>query len=267
MNLASEHLLSLAKPWRMHDHETMLIDTGGNGEPFLLLHALGPTWQMWCAVIDKLAPFYRVIAYDLRGHGHAIRVTPPFLFELYMADALAVMDGLNISKAHVAGISIGGVTGQYLAVHHAERLLSMSLVCTTTSETQSAAFLQRASDAERDGLDAQVELTMSRWFSPDAVTSNREAVQYAREEMWNMGTANWAGVNRALAAIDITRKLHEVRVSTQVIAGECDPSTPPEMMRKIADQIPHSKFYIVPKGNHMLTLEKPEELATILKQA
>ena len=247
---------------QLGDHETLMIDTGGEGQPVVLLHSIGLDHQAWRDVIPLLAAKRRVIAYDLRGHGHAAGAPKPFTLQGFASDLAALLDACGIDRIHLVGLSLGGAIAQYFTLGHPARIASLALVCTMARSQE--AFLARALAAERDGMAAQLASTLERWFTPAALAEHGWAVEYARQRLLRMDVADWAASWRALAAIDTIDRLGEISVPTQVIAGELDPSAPPDLMREIAARIPTASFHVVPRGPHMLSLERPVELAAVI---
>jgi 3-oxoadipate enol-lactonase len=244
------------------DHETLATATGGVGRPMVLIHALGLDRRMWRDVMPVLAPRRRVLAYDLRGHGHAAGAPKPFTLNGFAADLGSLIDVLGFERVALVGLSLGGAVAQYFTLANPERVSALSLVC-TMARPQSA-YLERAVAAEREGMAAQLEPTLRRWFTPRTLAENDWAVAYARDRILSAEVADWAASWRALAEIDTEHRLSEIAVPTQVIAAELDPATPPELMRRLAAHIPKADFHVVPGGGHMLSLEKPAELAALL---
>ena len=247
------------------DHETLVTDTGGDGEPFVLVHAVGLDREMWRDVIPLLGAGGRTMAYDLRGHGHAAGAPKPFTLPGFAADLAALLDVCGIDRVRLVGLSLGGAIAQYFTLAYPERVSSLALIC-TMARSQSA-FLARAAAAEREGMAAQLAPTLARWFTPAALAENGWAVEYARRCVLRANVADWAATWHALAGVDTIDRLGEIAVPTRVIAGELDPSTPPELMREIADRIPDASFHVVAGGPHMLSLEGPTELAALLEEA
>lgn len=243
------------------DHETMVTDIG-TGAPLVLIHAIGLDRRMWRDVIPLLARHRRVIAYDLRGHGHAAAAPQPFSLERFADDLHVLLDVLGLDRAEIAGLSIGGAVAQCFALRHPERLAALTLICTTDSPQPT--FRDRAAAAEAQGMAAQVAPTLTRWFTPAFLAENNWAVRYARDRVLRCGTADWAATWRALAEIDTARRLGEISCPTHLISGEVDPSTSSAGMRAMAAKITGARFSEIPGGPHMLSLEKPQELAAAM---
>ncbi|HEY8595128.1 MAG TPA: alpha/beta fold hydrolase [Devosiaceae bacterium] len=249
---------------RLGDHETLVCDTGGPGEPVILVHALGLDRRMWRDVALMLGQDHRVISYDLRGHGHAAAATAPIGLKTYSDDLVALLDRLGLKKAHIVGLSLGGSIAQTLALADPERVDRLGIVASTA--WNSPAFEGRAVAAETAGMDAQVIPTLTRWFTPAALAENGWGVRFARDRVRRAFVADWAGAWRALAAVDTADRLGQIACPSFVVAGERDPSTPPDLMRELASAIPGASFEVIADGPHMVSLEKPAELADAIRR-
>lgn len=108
--------------------------------------------------------------------------------------------------------------------------------------------------------------TLTRWFTPAALAVNGWPVRYARDLLQRTDVGNWAASWRALAGVDTLRSLGSLALPVRVIAGELDPSSTPAGMRAISDAIPGAEFTVVPAAPHMISLDRPTDLATLLAQ-
>lgn len=245
-------------------HETLVADTGGDAPAVVLVHALGLDRRMWRDVMPHLADGYRVIAYDLRGHGHAAAAPLATGLATFADDLICLLDRLGLPKAHLVGLSLGGSILQNVALQHPDRVASLTIVASTA--WKSDAFEARAAAAESQGIAAQIAPTLTRWFTPDALANNGWGVRYARDRIQRAFVSDWAAAWRALAQIDTGERLACIGAPTHIIAGERDSSTPPQLMRGLADAIPGSSFEVIANGPHMLSLEQPLELASAIRR-
>jgi len=147
---------------------------------------------------------------------------------------------------------------------HPDRVASLTLVASTAWRNE--VFVARAAAAEDQGIEAQIAPTLTRWFTPNALADNGWAVRYARDRVRRACVADWAAAWRALAAIDTGERLASIAKPTHIIAGECDLSTPPDLMRGLAAAISGSTFEVIANGSHMLSLEQPIELALAIRR-
>jgi 3-oxoadipate enol-lactonase len=249
---------------RLPDHETLVAQMGEAGPAVVLIHALGLDWRMWETVMNRLAADHRVFAYDIRSHGSAAGSPTPFTMADTAADLLGVLDALGFERAHIVGLSFGGGIAQTAAVSQPERFESLALLATTDYPFD--AFEARARSGERDGIDAQIVPSLTRWFTPDALAVNDWGVRYARERIRRGDPADWAASWRAFKGLDVQNRLGALELRTLVLAGELDASTTPEIMAGIAERIPGAVYQQLPGTPHMQTLERPELVAAALER-
>jgi len=260
--ILKEHKVShpgFPKKVQLHDHETLVSDTG-RGEPLVLLHAIGLDWRMWRDAILPLAKHRRVIAYDLRGHGYAAPAPKPLSLKRWAEDLLNLADQLKLEKFHLAGLSMGGSVALEFALAHPERLKSLNVVATSVHGSKEA-FLQRAHDAEKHGMEPQIGTTLTRWFTPEWLAVNGWAVRYARERIVRSMVENWAGAWKAIAEPHLFERLQEIKVATRLVAAELDKSATLDSMREMAKKIHKAKLTVIEGASHMVSLMRPAELA------
>ncbi|ROR14566.1 alpha/beta fold hydrolase [Erwinia sp. JUb26] len=247
-----------AGKFTLGDHQTRLYDSGGDRPALVLVHALGLDWRMWREVIPQLNHRFRVIAYDLRGFGAAAGAPVAADLQQYARDLAAVLDRLGIHQAHIIGLSLGGSIAQQLALMAPERFLTMTIIAATAWAFD--AFHQRADAAEKQGMDAQMAPSLTRWFRPDDLAVNGWAVRYARDCVQRAFVADWNAGWLALAGIETGARLADIDVTAHIIAGEQDASTPPELMRGLL-AIPGASMEVIADAPHMIALTHPHALA------
>ncbi len=246
------------------DHATTVAQAGVAGPPVVLVHALGLDWRMWEPVITQLAAGRSVYAYDVRGHGSATKAPRPSRMNDLATDLLAVMDALALDRTHVVGLSYGGGIAQTAATLAPERFESMTLMATTNVAFE--AFEDRARSIEQDGMAAQVAPSLVRWFTSDALAVNDWGVRYARDCVLRGDPEHAAAAWRAFQTLDVQGKLTGFGAPTLVLAGERDVSTTPEVMSRIAVEIPGARYEEMPAAPHMPTLEQPQLVVDALEE-
>jgi 3-oxoadipate enol-lactonase len=235
----------------------------GKGPHVLLLHAVGVDLTSLDAVTAVLAHDFTVLRADLRGHGQS-PYRPTARLEDYANDLHALLADLRFAPCAVAGFAFGGMVTQALAVKYPEDVRALVISSCTSAQTPESAkaVAARGTDAMRDGIASLLDVTMQRWLNDDFRLRGGDAA--TRERLLSTDVRGWADAWSAMAAIDTAPQLKDVKVPTLCLVGEFDKSTPPPIMRAIADRIPGSRYTVMPGGPHMLFIEQPEETARVV---
>lgn len=230
----------------------------GEGMPLLLLHGLGANRAMFKQEMDHFGSSYRVIGLDSRGHGRSDKPAE-FTLNDHIEDAVALLDHLDIQKAHVLGVSMGSYIAQGLALAHPDRVEKLVLVVSKahgkTSSTQE--MIERHAE-ELEGVEEK--------DYPDALFKymfhNQQAVQIWQEELWKtekeLSLLEMAAANKAMAGFDFRAALPTVEAQTLVISGKHDGLNPPERGQELAGLIPHARFVEFENSGHAPNAEEPE---------
>jgi 3-oxoadipate enol-lactonase len=215
---------------------------------------------MWDPQVVRLAARFRVVRYDMRGHGASDTAEGPYSFEMLAADVVALMDALHIAKAHFVGLSIGGMIGQYLGLLHGDRLNKLVL-CSTTSRVPPEArpmWDERITQIRMGGMTTQVEATLERWFTPGFRTRAPETVGRIAATIQGTPASGVLGCAHAIRKLDVTGRLPQIKTPTLVMPGELDPGAPVAASQAIVERIPGASMYIVPGVRHLSNVEAPE---------
>jgi 3-oxoadipate enol-lactonase len=241
-----------------------LTDVGSaTGPTFVLLHSLGLDREVWSSVALRLSRSARVVVPDLPGHGADAAAQPLRSIREAADQVVELLDSLAIDQSIVGGISMGGAIAQEVALRHPSRVSALALLATMPKGVP--AFLDRASAAETEGMDAIAAPTLQRWFTADHVTQMTSPVRYAETCVRATPASAWAAAWRALAAHDALERLVNITCPTVCIAGELDPSTPPTLVKSIADRIPEASFHTISGAPHLFTLTHPDDVSAWLR--
>lgn len=224
---------------------------------FLFINSLGTDFRIWNDVVTDLKTHGNILRFDKQGHGLSSLSKETTSIADYAADVLGLMDALNIKKAVVIGLSIGGIIGQYLAVNHADRLEKLVLSNTAPKIGNDEGWNTRINKVKTDGIASITEGVMTVWFS-DNFHQNRsnELVGYANM----LANSPKEGYIRACAAIrdnDLTAGIATIQTPTLCFAGSKDGSTPPDLVKAMADRIPNSAYILVDGVGHIPCVEAP----------
>ena len=235
----------------------------GNGPRVTLLHAVGIDLTFLDAVAGSLAKEFTVLRADLRGHGKSPYQPAADLAD-YADDVHALLTDLHFAPCAVAGFAFGGMVTQALAVNHPQDVRAIVIASCPSAQTPESARIvaQRGADAKRDGIGSILDVTMRRWFNDTFVEAGGDAA--VRERLLTTDVNGWADAWNAMATIDTAPRLREIKVPALCLVGEFDKSSPPPVVRRIADAIPGARFAVIPGAPHMPFIEQPAETARVV---
>lgn len=237
--------------------------SGPPGAPaLLLLHSLGTSGHVWDAQVEALSLGWRVIRPDLRGHGLTTTTTGAYSIEGLAQDARAVLDALGIERAHVAGISIGGLVAQALAAQAPSRVRSLMLLDTALAVPPPAHWREIATIVRQQGMAPMVEPLAELSVTPASLQA--PATQGLRAMLRRTDPEGCAGAAEAIAAADLTETTRCLRLPTLVLVGEGDRVTPPGIAETLRDAIPGARLQVIADAAHLPTLERPEAVTTAM---
>ncbi|HEY0958676.1 MAG TPA: alpha/beta fold hydrolase [Novosphingobium sp.] len=234
-----------------------------------LAHALSADTGIWAEQVPPLlAAGWRVLRLDMRGHGGS---TPGedevYTMQGLAADVVAVLDDLGLDAVHFAGLSIGGMIGQVLAVEHPERLLSAMLCDTapTTIPGGKATWDERfAAIAKAGSVEPLADATLQRWLTEDFQRANPARYREVWSSIALTSPQGYIGGGNAILHFDSRPHLASVKVPTFVVWGDQDPGTPPEGNQLIADLIPGAGSHVFRGARHVPMVEYPEDFSAVM---
>jgi 3-oxoadipate enol-lactonase len=235
--------------------------SGKKDAPVVVLsHSLSSSLLMWNPQIDVLNPHFQVLRYDMRGHGHSDVIPGPYTLELLGEDVIGLLDALNIDQVHFVGLSIGGMIGQDLALNHTHRLKSLVLCDTASIIPQEAQpiWQERIHHAHSKGMEAQVDETMERWFTPSFRKQSSPMLEIIRNQILATSVLGYMGCAEAIRKLHYLNRLSEINMPTLIMVGEDDPGTPISASEAIYERISHSKLVILPSARHLSNVEQAD---------
>ncbi len=235
---------------------------GAPGAPALVLTgSLGTDLSMWDPQIAELSERFRVVRYDLRGHGQSHVPPGPYSMAELGGDLLALMDELEIERAPLCGLSIGGMVSLWIAAHAPERVERLVLFC--TSAYLGSAYAERAAAVRERGIEPIADAVVERWFTPGF---DPEIVGRFRSGLCATPREGYAGCCEAIAGMDLRGDLASIRAPALVVAGAEDPATPPEHGEAIAEAIPGAEFAVIPDAAHLATVQQPQRATELIQR-
>jgi 3-oxoadipate enol-lactonase len=232
------------------------IDGPANAPVIALSNSLGTTIDMWSRQLDVLASSFRVLRYDTRGHGASSVPQGPYSIDDLGRDVLALLDALNIDRAHFCGLSMGGVTGQWLGVNAPHRIDKLILSNTAALVGTEEGWRERAALVRAQGMDEVASGAAGRWFTPRFCEADPQAVETLLAQLRTSPAEGYAACCEALAVTDLRGAIERIVAPTLVIAGEEDPVTTVADAHFIAERIAGAKVVKL-AASHLSNVEAP----------
>ena len=234
------------------------------GAPVLVFSpSLGTSMGLFDAQVHGFAEEYSILRYDPRGHGASDVVEGSYSLDRLGRDVVQLLDELDIEKAHFAGVSLGGMTGQWLGYRAPERFHSLTLANTSAYMGPPAGWAERIATVLTNGMEPMVEPVIERWFTPGFRRENGQEIERVAAMLKSTSPAGYAGCSAAIRDMDLRRMAALIEVPTLVIAGLQDPATPPEHAEFLAQNIAGVKLVSLDAA-HLSNVELPAQFNAAL---
>lgn len=238
---------------------------GDPARPALLFsNSLGTDLGMWDAQAAALAKDFHVLRYDTRGHGRSPAGREVVTLGRLGRDVLALLDQLDIARAHFCGISMGGMTGQWLGIHAPHRFDRIVLANTAARIGTAEGWHMRAGQVRREGMAGVAEGAAGRWFTPGFVAGHAAGVARMTARLREQMPEGYAGCCDALALADLRASIGAIPNPVLVIAGRHDPVTTVEDARQLGAGIRDARVEVL-EASHISNLEAPAAFTAALR--
>ncbi|MFK7791675.1 MAG: alpha/beta fold hydrolase [Devosiaceae bacterium] len=245
-------------------------DTGDlDARPALIfVHAYTCNASLWDGMIARFALHYRCLAIDLPGHGQSDPSDRASEMAYLAQGVLAVLDDAGVAKVHMCGLSIGGMIGQHLGLSHADRMLSLTLACTTGQLAPEAVEVWdgRLETITTKGLWAQIEESIERWYGDGLIADFGPADLDPIARM--IGSTSVAGAvscGLAVKAHDVLDQLGAITTPTLVLGADRDLSFPPQHPQALADAIAGAQLVMLENAGHLAPVQVPDAFELALR--
>ena len=236
------------------------------GEPVVFLHGVGGDATNWTPQLEALSGLYQMAAIDTRGHGASEVTGEDLTLEDYAEDVRRTLDVLEIDRAHVVGLSMGGMIAQALVLHAPERVASLVLADTSArADADTAGNLSAAGEAALGyGMAAVSDQFLPACFCPAAIEGNRDYVLRFREGFSSRDPHAFYTALQAITGLDFLDRLGEVAVPTLVIVGSGDMLLPAQHSEVITERIPGARLVVLDGAGHLSNLDNQDEFTQAL---
>ncbi len=239
----------------------------GDGPLVVLIHGLGMNRLMWDAQVPALAGRFRVLRYDLLGHGESPPPVDPCSMAQLVDQIRALIDGLGLERCALVGFSLGGMIARTFAIEHPERMSALVVLNSAHDRTEDewAAVRSRVEQARTSGPGATVEAALERWFTSGFAARRPDILDRVRRWILANDPAIYPGLYRVLAEgdADLVEPIATIRCPTLVVACAEDSGNSPDMATRMAARIPGARAEIVPGLRHMGLVEDPETINAV----
>ncbi|HEX2494613.1 MAG TPA: 3-oxoadipate enol-lactonase [Steroidobacter sp.] len=235
------------------------------GAPALLmLNALGTSLEMWDDQEAPLAERYELIRYDARGHGKSTAgsQSEPSMDDL-ARDAIAILDACGVARAHLCGLSLGGMTAMHLATHWPDRVLKVAICSSSPYMPLRENWDARIRTVLQEGMSPLVETILGRWFTPEFHVAEPARVDRIRQMLLSCDPKGYAACCAAIRDMDQRDSIKTITAKTLVIGGLRDQGTPPALAELIARSIPDAKLTMLDAA-HLSNIERAQEFTRTL---
>jgi 3-oxoadipate enol-lactonase len=244
------------------------LDGPAGAATLVLSNSLGTNLSLWEPQLPAFSKDFRLLRYDSRGHGQTSATSGEYSVDLLGRDVLQLLDALKLDRVHFCGLSIGGMTGMWLAANAPQRLNKLVL-CNTAPKIGNADGWNARIKAVREGATKAVsEAVIERWFTPEFRAKNPDLVARTKAMIEGTSTDGYAGSCAAVRDFDFWAKVGAIRASTLVIAGTHDAAIPAADGQKLSHAIPGARYAEL-SAAHISNIEDADrftaEVKTFLK--
>lgn len=231
------------------------LDGVAEAPALVLSSSLGTTHAIWDAQMEALSKRFQVLRYDTRGHGASDVPPSPYSVQDLGREVLALMDGLGIERADFCGISMGGMTGMWLAINAPGRLGRLALCNTSARIGSPEVWNQRIATVREHGMGAILSAVIERWFTLPFRERSPAAVERIAAMLQSTPSEGYAACCAAVWDMDQLVALPAIGAPTLVIAGSQDTATPPAHAQAIAERIARSRLVVLDAA-HLSNVEQ-----------
>ncbi len=249
----------------VNNHRVFYRLEGKDEAPVLVLsHSIGTDHGMWSRQVEDLLPYFRILRYDIRGHGASHAPAGEYSIEQLGRDVIGLADFLAIQKFYFCGISLGGAVAQWLGINAPERVTKLVLANTSPQFGPRGHWDERRKTVLENGMKAIVDVAMHRFFSSETLSRRDVHAEAIRDLLLGTDPAGYAGCCAALRDFDSTKLLVKIGTPTLLIVGEADVSTPWEGHGEILAREIHGVQVVRLRAAHLSNLERPRSFTAAL---
>lgn len=241
-----------------------VFDGPAEAPVLVLSNSLGTSLGMWDSIVPALSAQFRVLRYDARGHGLSPVLPGPYELADLGEDLLGVMDEEGVERAHLCGLSLGGLTVMWVASQAPERVLSLTVLSAPARFSFPERYFERAALVREQGTGAVADGVVSRWLTHPFAAANPDLEQTLRTMIATTPAEGYAASCEAVATADMTPELDAIEAPALCVAASEDPSVSIADVESLARRLPAGRLAIVRNASHLQAVERPSEVARLI---
>lgn len=242
----------------------------GRGERWVsFVTGIANDLTMWDGQVAALQRDFRILRYDLRGHGGTQATRPPYTIELLVRDLIGLLDALKIRRTQLVGLGLGGAIAQAAAIDHPDHFPSLAACCCRARMVPDFAAMwhKLRETVSRNGVESIVEQTAQRWFSEEFKAANPGVLEGVRSMIRGTTLDGYLGVTAAFLGLDVEERLPGIKARTLYVSGAEDRlGGPPDLMRGLAGKVPGARHVSVPGAAHIANIQNPTAFNRVLRE-
>ncbi len=247
------------------NHINLYYEEHGSGQPLIFIHGLGSSTRDWEVQVPEFSQSYRVVTFDLRGHGQSDKPAGPYHIPMMAADLAGLLQALHIASAHLVGISLGGAVAFQFALDYPALVKTLTIV--NSAPSLGGTLEQARQEIERRvGIVQQLGMrAMGQALSPNLFPKpEHAALRETFIERWAENDPQaYIEATRSMLGWDVTGQLNAIRCPTLVIAADQD-YTPVTVKEAYVALMPDARLVVIPDAHHAVPLEQPEKFNAAL---
>jgi 3-oxoadipate enol-lactonase len=250
----------------MHTHHR--ID-GSGARWVTFITGIANDLTMWDGQVPALERDFRILRYDLRGHGGSETTAGDYTIDTLVLDLRTLLDQVQVKKTNLVGLGLGGAIAQAFAIAHPERVERlMPCCCRARMVPDFAAMWHKLRETvQKNGLETIVEPTVQRWFSEDFKAAHPEVLDKIRRMIRGTTQAGYLGVTAAFLGLDVEDRLHQIKAPTLYASGANDHlGGPPPLMANLARQVKGARHVSVPNAAHIANIQNPDGFNAVMTE-
>jgi len=237
-----------------------------DGMPLVFINSLGTDLRIWDEMVQHFVGRYRLVRYDKRGHGLSDCPPAPYSIRDHATDLVGLLDHLEIQKAILVGISVGGMIAQDFAAAWPQRVRKLVLCDTAAVIGTAETWNERINTLRKYGMEHLREAILARWFAPSFARQSPAAYQGYGNMLTRTPVEGYTGTCEAIRDADLTAATRTIQAPTLLLCGKEDLATPPDLVCTLLNLLPHVSYREIPGAAHLPCIEQPAAMAAQIEQ-